>query len=89
MSKNIYPLLVNFRWATERIHKVAVDPRLVNTIELPLIAPNVCLPQRPSLGQREFLELVPDVEEFIEETFESWDNMTLPVSKSELSQRQL
>lgn len=66
MRRPYYPLLVDLRRPAKHIHEVAVNSTLVNAIELPLVAPDVRLTQRPGLRQGQLLELVPDIEKLVE-----------------------
>lgn len=60
-----YPLSVKISRLAFGIHKVAVDPRLVDSVKLALISKQICLPQGPRLCHGQPVQLVSDFKKAI------------------------
>lgn len=60
-SQKNYPLLIQLRGSAQGIEEVTVNSRFIDTVELSLEIPEVCLAQRPGLGEGQFVELIPDI----------------------------
>lgn len=65
MNGKIYPLRMEICRLAFSIDKVAIHPRLVNSIKLSLVSKQIGLSKRPSLGDRESIELVANLEKAV------------------------
>lgn len=59
------------------IDKIAVHPRLVNPIELPLVSEEICLSQRPGLCHGQPVQLVANLKQAIILALESFIDFSL------------
>ena len=64
--EDTHTLLVKVGRLAVGIQKVAVDPGFVDPVQLALIAVEICLAERPCLGEQQLLQRVADAIEMVE-----------------------
>lgn len=73
---------MQIRRMTLRIEEVAVSPRVINAIQLPLPHKQIGLTQRPSLCHGQAVELITDFDELVVYILESFIDLAFSVGWS-------
>ena len=72
---------MKIRWTAFCIQEVAIDPCLIDSIKLSLVAVEIRLTQGPRLSQGQLFQVIPDAEKLVVHILEPVVNFPLPTSR--------